>query len=140
MATTQALPATLPVPAKQTRASDEKADKPKIHFYGLYRFRVEDWNWFPTPKANGAYTFETSVLKLGVTSSTRLNDFTLEFEQPTILNVPHDASGSGAIGNLGYGASYYVANHNQGAGVAGDSVVRLSAASGPAPSAATSIG
>jgi hypothetical protein len=106
-----AVPAAAPTPAKKPSA-DEKA---KIAFYGLYRFRIEDWNWFPTPKANGAYTFETSVLKLGVTSATRLNDFTLEFEQPTLLDLPHAASGSGAVGSLGYGASYYAANHNQGA-------------------------
>jgi len=106
------LPSAPPTAAKQTSVSDDKA---KVKFYGLYRFRIEDWNWFPTPKANGAYTFETSVLKLGVTSSTRLNDFTLEFEQPTVLSLPHNASGSGAIGSLGYGANYYAANHNQDA-------------------------
>ena len=89
--------------------------KPKITYYGLYRFRIEDWNWFPTPKANGAYTFETSVLKLGVTISTRLNDFTLELEQPTVLDLPRDASASGAPGSLGYGANYYTANRNQSA-------------------------
>jgi hypothetical protein len=111
LASAQALPVTPPVAAKKTSASD---DKPKVNFYGLYRFRIEDWNWFPTPKANGAYTFETSVLKFGVTSSTRLNDFTLEFEQPSVLNLPHNASGSGALGSLGYGANYYAANHNQG--------------------------
>ncbi len=92
-----------------------KAAKPKITTYGIYRFRVEDWNWYPTPKANGAYTFETSVLKYGVISSTRLNDLSIEFEQPSIISVPHNASGSGSIGSLGYGASYFTANHNQSA-------------------------
>ena len=112
LASAQALPATPSGPAKQPSETDEKA---KTTFYGLYRFRIEDWNWYPTPKAKGAYTFETSVLRLGVNSSTRLNDFTLEFEQPTVLDLPHSASGSGAIGSLGYGANYYSANHNQAA-------------------------
>lgn len=110
VASAQALPVASPIAAKKTSAV---ADKPKVSFYGLYRFRIEDWNWFPTPKANGAYTFETSVLKLGVNSSTRLNDFTLELEQPTVLNLPHNASGPGALGSLGYGANYFAANHNQ---------------------------
>jgi hypothetical protein len=92
------------------------SDQAKVNFYGLYRFRLEDWNWFPTPKANGAYTFETSVLRLGVTRTSPLDDFTLEIEQPAIIGVPHNASGSGSIGSLGYGPSYYAANHNQSAG------------------------
>ena len=98
--------------APQKAVSDAKSP---LRFYGLYRLRIEDWNWFPTPKANGAYTFATSVFKVGAVNSTRLNDFTLEFEQPTLLSVPHNASGSGAVGNLGYGANYYAANGNQGA-------------------------
>ena len=114
VASAQALPVPPTVVVEKPGASDAKADKAKIRYYGLYRFRIEDWNWFPTPKANGAYTFETSVLKLGVTSVARLNDFTLELEQPTVLNLPHNASGSGALGSLGYGANYYAANHNQG--------------------------
>lgn len=111
VASVQALPV---APAETTKkpSADKKA---KVDYYGLYRFRTEDWNWFPTPKANGAYTFETSVLKLGVTSSTRLNDFQLELEQPIVLNLPHNASGSGAIGSLGYGSSYFAADQNQSA-------------------------
>lgn len=107
-------------PKKATRQASPQtaasaAPRPTIQFYGLYRLRVEDWNWFSTPKANGAYTFETSVLRLGVQSVNRLSDVALEVEQPTLLDIPHDASGSGAIGSLGYGASYYAANHNQSA-------------------------
>lgn len=102
-------------PTASKKKNPSSGDKAKIAFYGLYRLRIEDWNWFPSPKANGAYTFETSVLKLGVTSATRLNDFTLEFEQPILSNLPHDASGSGALGSLGYGASYYAADQNQSA-------------------------
>lgn len=102
-------------PTASTQKAASSDAKAKVNFYGLYRLRIEDWNWFPTPKANGAYTFATSVLRLGVTSTARLNDFTLELEQPTIIDIPHNASGSGSIGNLGYGASYYAANQNQSA-------------------------
>lgn len=112
-----ATPSTTAMPTAVTQQPATSDDKAKVTFYGLYRVRVEDWNWFPTPKANGAYTFETSVLRLGVTRSTPLNDFTLELEQPAVLNLPHNASGSGSIGSLGYGPSYYSANHNQSASV-----------------------
>ncbi len=108
---------TTPTPATATQETPPSDDKAKVNFYGLYRFRIEDWNWFPTSKANGAYTFETSVLRLGVTRSSSLIDLTLELQQPTIIGIPHNASGSGAIGNLGYGPSYYAANHNQSAGL-----------------------
>lgn len=113
---TVAIAQALPVAPAETAKKPPSDKKAKIDYYGLYRFRIEDWNWFPTPKANGAYTFETSVLKLGVTSSTRLNDFALEFEQPSVIDLPHDASGAGALGSLGYGASYYAADRNQSAG------------------------
>ncbi len=107
-ATTRALPAS----AQKTALSKAK---PTVHFFGLYRLRIEDWNWFPTPKANGAYTFATSVLRFGAVSTTRTTDFTLEFEQPTLINIPHDASAPNPIGNLGAGANYYAANQNQSA-------------------------
>jgi hypothetical protein len=106
---TQAAPTSPTAPTKKPAAGN----RAKVDFYGIYRLRIEDWNWFPTPKANGAYTFETSVLKLGVNSVARLNDFTLELEQPTVLNLPHDAAGPGALGSLGYGGSYYAADRNQ---------------------------
>jgi hypothetical protein len=86
-----------------------------VTYFGSYRLRVEDFNWFATPKADGAYTFVGSLLRVGVTRSTRANDLTLELAQPTLIGIPHDATGSGAVGALGPGANYYAASHNQSA-------------------------
>jgi hypothetical protein len=91
--------------------------KPKTTYFGSYRFRVEDYNWFPIAKYNGAYTYESSLLRVGVTRSTPTDDLTLELMQPTLIDLPHTANAPSPIGNLGQGGSYYNANHNQSASV-----------------------
>ncbi len=77
------------------------------------RLRVEDWNWWPTPKANGAYTFVGSQLRFGLVHRTPREEFTIELEQPTLANLPTKAIASAPQGQLGHGASYFAASGSQ---------------------------
>lgn len=79
-------------------------------FFGSLRVRVEDQNFFPTPKANGAYTFTGGALRFGVTRQTNNEEITLEMEAPFLFNLPTKAIASAPQGQLGHGATYFAAN------------------------------
>ncbi len=85
----------------------------KWKFFGSERIRVEDWNWFPTPKANGAYSFVGSLLRAGVMRSTSKEDVVIEFAATGLFNLPTKASVAAPQGALGQGANYYASNHKQ---------------------------
>ncbi len=85
----------------------------KWKFFGSERLRVEDWNWFPTPKANGAYTFVGSLLRAGVMRSTSREDVLVEFAAPGLFGLPTKASPAAPQGALGQGANYYGQDHRQ---------------------------
>jgi hypothetical protein len=115
-------PATPPQPAVPPPPTGQPTPKPekkpegntyKTTYFGSYRFRSEDVNWFKTNKADWAFTYATSLLRLGVTASRATDDLTLEIAQTALIGLPGNASGSGNIGNLGPGASYYSADHNR---------------------------
>ncbi len=115
---TEASPAAKPTPNSQpaqfsATAPASSTRKDPTTYFGTYRVRVEDYNWFPASKGNGAYTFVGSQLRFGVSSSTPLSDLLLELEQPTLIGLPTKATGPAPIGNMGQGANYYAANHGQ---------------------------
>ncbi len=112
-------PATPPQPAVPAAPTGEQPQKTKpapsgtaykTTYFGSYRFRQESVNWFNTNKANWAFTYATSLLRLGVTASRATDDLTLEVAQCALIGLPNNASGSGNIGNLGPGASYFSAD------------------------------
>lgn len=111
-----AQPSTLASASKPTtaaKADTAAAPTGKWTFFGTERLRVEDWNWFPTDKANGAYTFVNSLLRAGVMRKTSRDDVMLEFAAPMLLNLPTKAVASAPQGALGLGANDYAQNHRQ---------------------------
>ena len=100
-------------PAKPAPATPDKG----YVFAGSLRLRVEDQNYFPTSKANGAYTFLGGALRYGVTRQTKLADYMVELEAPFLFGLPTKAIASAPQGQLGHGATYFAANGSQVASV-----------------------
>ena len=81
-------------------------------FSGSVRSRVENWGWFqPASTAyDTGYTFSGSTIRFGLSRTTKTFDWNLELEAPVLLHLPDNAVAPGAAGQLGQGATYYVAN------------------------------
>lgn len=84
---------------------------------GSLRVRVENQNFFPTDKANGAYSFLGGAFRYGVTHQAKTEDFMLELEAPYLFGLPTKAIAPAPQGSLGHGANYFAANGNQVASV-----------------------
>src|ERR1035438_3429873 len=85
-----------------------------VTFTGNIRDRLEDWRWFtPSSATNPKYTFDDATIRLGLSQNLHLFDWTFEIETPVLLNLPSNSVATGAQGQLGQGASYYVANSKQ---------------------------
>jgi hypothetical protein len=76
---------------------------------GSLRTRVESWDWFQGNASND-YTFPGSILRFGLSESRKAIDWQIEFAVPFLLGLPNDAVAAGSQGQLGFGASYFVAN------------------------------
>jgi hypothetical protein len=82
-----------------------------ITIQGSLRTRVEDWNWFQADTGDNAYAYSGSLFRLSLSQSLESFDWQLEFAVPILLALPGNAVAAGAQGQLGMGASYYVANN-----------------------------
>ena len=79
----------------------------------LDRTRVESWQWFAAPPQSETYGYAESLLRISVAQKIKKIDWQLELSQPSVLGAPSDAvSPIPAQGQLGLGATYYVANGN----------------------------
>ena len=76
---------------------------------GSLRTRVDVWDWFEG-NANNDYPFSDSLFRIGLSQSLQKLDWQLEFAAPILLGLPNDAVAPGAQGQLGFGATYFVAN------------------------------
>lgn len=74
------------------------------------RLRLENWDWFDTPLADGTYEFLASQLRLGIGQDRETWDWQIELAQPTLLGLPDNAIAPAPQGQLGLGASYFAAN------------------------------
>ena len=88
-----------------------RAPSSDIVVSGSLRTRLEAWDWFDGD-ANSDYTFSGSLVRLGVRQATKKVSWQLEAGIPVLLGLPDDAVAAGAQGQLGFGATYYVANDN----------------------------
>lgn len=77
------------------------------------RLRLESWDWFNTSLADGNYEFFASQLRVGIGQERKKWDWQVELEQPTLLGLPDNAIAPAPQGQLGLGASYFAANHNE---------------------------
>ncbi len=84
-----------------------------ITFAGSVRDRVENWGWFTPNSGNPKYTFNGTTIRLGISQKLESIDWMFEIEIPVLLNLPTNAVAPGAQGQLGLGASYFVANDKE---------------------------
>ncbi len=75
-----------------------------------YRLRSESWDWFTPSAGQNSYTFEHSLLRVGIGQKRESFEWKIEGAQDAILNLPTDAVQSGRLGQLGAGGTYYAAN------------------------------
>ena len=101
-----AAPAAPPAPGKKG-----------YQFFLSERLRDENYNWWPTDKADGAYNFAGSLLRFGVSRQTKQEDFFLEMQNTTFINLPTKAIASAPQGQLGLGAAYFASNGSRVAGL-----------------------
>jgi Alginate export len=80
-----------------------------VSIAGSLRTRIESWDWFQG-NAHNDYTFAGSILRLSVAESKKQFDWQMEFALPFLLGLPDNAVATGTQGQLGLGASYFVAN------------------------------
>src|SRR5215831_1097360 len=85
----------------------------QVTFSGGIRSRIENWDWFTADSGDHSYTFDGSTIRFGVSQARRKFDWNLELEIPVLLSLPSNADAAGVQGQLGQGASYYVANDKQ---------------------------
>lgn len=86
--------------------------KRSLDLFGSWRVRQEAWDWFGTAP-EGRYTFTGSLLRFGAAYRGRRDALTVELSQPTLLNLPKDASLAPPLGQLGLGGAYRDANEGQ---------------------------
>lgn len=77
-----------------------------------WRSRVERWDWFEGREGNSHYGLGHSLLRVGLGQQRDRVDWQVEASQVAILGLPQDAVAPAPLGQLGLGATYYVANGN----------------------------
>ena len=84
-----------------------------VTFFAYERARGIGWDWYEAPPYENSYGYGESLLRFGLAQNLGRWDWKLEITQPTILDAPNDSvSPNTAQGQLGLGATYYVANVN----------------------------
>jgi Alginate export len=84
-----------------------------VTFFVYERARGIGWDWYEAPPYENSYGYGESLLRFGVSQKLANWDWRAEITQPTILDAPnHAVSPITAQGQLGLGATYYVANGN----------------------------
>ncbi len=81
-----------------------------VIFQANLRSRVELWDWFQGDSGDNRYAFSGNLLRFGFSKSTEAWDWQAEFAVPFLLGLPSNAVAAGTQGQLGLGATYFVAN------------------------------
>jgi len=79
---------------------------------GSWRARLENWNWFADGQANNTYSFLQSILRVGISQRRKNLDWYVELAQPSLLALPDNAVAAAPQGDMGLGATYFLANGN----------------------------
>ncbi|HXE89433.1 MAG TPA: alginate export family protein [Terriglobales bacterium] len=77
------------------------------------RLRLESWDWFDTPLADGTYEYFASQVRLGIGQDRESWEWQIELAQPTLLGLPDNAIAPAPQGQLGMGPSYFAANDSE---------------------------
>jgi len=97
------------IPALAHAQAGADAKKSSLTINGSIRTRVEAWDWFEG-EANNSYAFSGSIFRLSIGQQKEELDWQFEMAAPLLLGLPDDAVAPGAQGQLGLGATYFVAN------------------------------
>lgn len=112
--TAQQVPSANKPPDTSAKPKPESTYKPitfgGVTFSGSLRVRIESWDWFDTPAADGEYTFGAAQLRLSLSQQKEKLDWQVEGEFPWLINLPNDAIAPAPQGQLGFGASYFAAS------------------------------
>ena len=77
------------------------------------RTRVDAWQFFASPQPQDeTYGYVESLLRISVSQRIKNLDWQLELAQPSVLGLPENAVSAAPQGQLGLGATYFVANGN----------------------------
>ncbi len=82
-----------------------------VNVTGSVHERYEDWNFFPS-KGESNYGYSGSLLRLMFSQNEQTYDWSVELAAPILLGIPNHAVLPAPQGQLGLGANYYAANHN----------------------------
>src|SRR5216683_7811654 len=75
-----------------------------------WRFRTEAWDWFQPTTGQNAYSFDHSLLRIGLGQKSENLEWFLEGAQDAVVDLPTGAIVSGTPGQLGLGGTYFAAN------------------------------
>ena len=78
---------------------------------GSVHERYEDWDFFDA-KGENHYGYSGSLLRLMFSQNQQSYDWGVELAAPILLGIPNHAVQPAPLGQLGLGANYYAANHN----------------------------
>jgi hypothetical protein len=87
-----------------------------MNLTGGLRGRIENWDWFSAPPAQGSYSYGTAVLRLNLGQSLNKLEWQVEGAFPVLLNLPGNAVAPEPLGPLGYGGDYFLANGQRNIG------------------------
>jgi hypothetical protein len=115
-----------PKPSPSPKPKPQSLNIGGLTISGSLRGRVEDWSWFEAPPGQSDYTVGALLLRLSVSQKRERFDWLIEGLSPWLINLPTQAILPAPQGQLGLGATYYAANHNQdGSAVFRQGYVRL---------------
>lgn len=102
--------------SKPSAPSEQKSNSSEfsgVTFSGSLRGRAESWSWFDAPPGQSDYTFGALLLRVSLRQKKERFEWMVEGISPWLMNLPAQAILSAPQGQLGQGANYYAANHNQ---------------------------
>jgi hypothetical protein len=80
---------------------------------GSLRGRIENWGWFDAAPGQSDYTFGAVLLRISLGQKRKRFEWLFEGISPWLIHLPTQAVLPAPQGQLGLGATYYAANHNQ---------------------------
>jgi len=109
--------ATRPAGTESANASPKPAHaKDGPHKFGPlnvsvnWRVRIEAWDFFQPPSGQNSYSFEHSLLKIGIGQKHESFEWLLEGAADGVFDLPRSAVQPGRLGQLGLGGTYFAAN------------------------------
>lgn len=84
----------------------------QVAYSGSVRARAESWSWFETPGFDDDYTFLGMLVRASAAQQRPNLDWQVELAAPLLIGVPDNAIAPAPRGQLGFGGSYYGANHD----------------------------